>query len=52
MTTAELPAVLADNSNANGQTSVAETEAAKQETRDLFGLQLQELTKEGAASWA
>ncbi len=50
VTTAELPAVLADNSNANGQTSVAETEAAKQETRDLFGLQLQELTKEGAAS--
>jgi S1-C subfamily serine protease len=50
VTTGELPVAVADNANANGEAAGQESEAAKQETRDLFGMQLQDLTRDLASS--
>jgi serine protease Do len=49
VTTGELPAVVADTANPNGEAATPESEAAKQETKDLYGMQLQELTKDLAS---
>jgi serine protease Do len=49
ITTAELPVVTTESTSAAGEDESSEGEAAKQETKELYGMQLQELTKDLAS---
>ncbi len=52
VTTGELPQTVADNGthNIDGEEAAAQADAAKQARKDLYGLQLQDLTKDLASS--